>query len=131
MRKIWIVDDESNIGLSLRLILEREGFAIQTFTSASDYRRGLEIFREKLTDKFINEYAQKAKDRGLFVDIKFEYDDTKLIVEVLNNSALTKREDERIRDKFPTSAIAVLSVPVPWTELDDSVATLLEFHVPR
>lgn len=66
----------------------------------SDYRRGLEIFREKLTDKFINEYAQKAKDRGLFVDIKFEYDDTKLIVEVLNNSALTKREDERIRDKF-------------------------------
>ncbi len=41
MRKIWIVDDESNIGLSLRLILEREGFAIQTFTSASDYRRGL------------------------------------------------------------------------------------------
>lgn len=66
----------------------------------SDYRRGLEMFREKLTDKFINEYAQKAKDRGLFVDIKFEYDDTKLIVEVLNNSALTKREDERIRDKF-------------------------------
>ncbi|UPU44731.1 MULTISPECIES: SixA phosphatase family protein [Rhodococcus] len=38
---------------------------------------------------------------------------------------------QRIRDKFPTSAIAVLSVPVPWTELDDSVATLLEFHVPR
>jgi len=66
----------------------------------SDYRRGLEIFREKLTDKFINEYAQKAKDRGLFVDIKFEYDASKLIVEVLNNSALTKREDERIREKF-------------------------------
>ncbi len=66
----------------------------------SDYRRGLEMFKEKLTDKFINEYAQKAKDRGLFVDIKFEYDDSKLIVEVLNNSALTKREDERIREKF-------------------------------
>ena len=39
MRRIWIVDDESNIGLSLRLILEREGFAVATFTSASDYRR--------------------------------------------------------------------------------------------
>lgn len=39
MRRIWIVDDESNIGLSLRLILEREGFAVTTFTSASDYRR--------------------------------------------------------------------------------------------
>lgn len=66
----------------------------------SDYRRGLEIFRDKLTDKFISEYAQKAKDRGLFVDVKFEYDDDKLIVEVLNNSALTKREDERVREKF-------------------------------
>ena len=66
----------------------------------SDYRRGLEVFREKLTDRFISEYAQKAKDRGLFVDIKFEYDNNKLIVEVLNNSALTKREDERIREKF-------------------------------
>lgn len=39
MRKIWIVDDESNIGLTLRLILEREGFAVTTFTSASDFRR--------------------------------------------------------------------------------------------
>lgn len=66
----------------------------------ADYRRGLEVFREKLTDKFISEYAQKAKDRGLFVDIKFEYDDDRLTVEVINNSALTKREDERIRDKF-------------------------------
>jgi len=66
----------------------------------SDYRRGLEIFREKLTDRFINEYAQKAKDRGLYVDVKFEYDAHRLTVEVVNNSALTKREDERIRDKF-------------------------------
>lgn len=66
----------------------------------SDYRRGLGMFRDKLTDKFINEYAQKAKERGLFVDIKFEYDETRLTVEVLNNSALTKREDERIREKF-------------------------------
>ncbi|HRP69766.1 MAG TPA: hypothetical protein PLY93_09580 [Turneriella sp.] len=66
----------------------------------ADYRRGLDVFREKLTDKFINEYAQKAKNRGLYVDIKFEYDDTQLSVEVVNNSALTKREDERIREKF-------------------------------
>lgn len=39
MRRIWIVDDESNIGLSLRMILEREGFAVTAFTSASDFRR--------------------------------------------------------------------------------------------
>ncbi len=39
MQRIWIVDDESNIGLTLRLILEREGYAVTAFTSASDYRR--------------------------------------------------------------------------------------------
>ncbi len=39
MRRIWIVDDEVNIGLSLRLILEREGFAVAAFTSAADFRR--------------------------------------------------------------------------------------------
>jgi two-component system nitrogen regulation response regulator NtrX len=39
MRRIWIVDDEANIGLSLRLILEREGFAVAAFTSAADFRR--------------------------------------------------------------------------------------------
>jgi two-component system nitrogen regulation response regulator NtrX len=39
MRRIWIVDDEANIGLSLRLILEREGFAVAAFTSAAAFRR--------------------------------------------------------------------------------------------
>lgn len=39
MPKIWIVDDEPNIGLSLRLILEREGFTVNVSTSASEFRR--------------------------------------------------------------------------------------------
>jgi len=65
-----------------------------------DYRQGLSIFREKLTDKFITEYAQKAKERGLYVDVKFDYNEERLVIEIINNSALTKREDERIREKF-------------------------------
>jgi two-component system, NtrC family, nitrogen regulation response regulator NtrX len=39
MPEIWIVDDEPNIGLSLRLILEREGYTVRVHTSASDFRR--------------------------------------------------------------------------------------------
>ncbi|MCX7632048.1 MAG: hypothetical protein N2Z22_01805 [Turneriella sp.] len=80
-----------------RILFDEAGIDLE---SETDYQRGLEIFRSKLTDKFINEYAQKAKDRGLYVDIKFEYDDHKLVVEVINNSALTKKEDARIREKF-------------------------------
>ncbi|WP_072842839.1 SixA phosphatase family protein [Rhodococcus tukisamuensis] len=38
---------------------------------------------------------------------------------------------EGIADKFPTSAIAVLTVPASWCDLPRSGATLVNFHVPR
>ncbi|HEX5252596.1 MAG TPA: histidine phosphatase family protein [Mycobacterium sp.] len=38
---------------------------------------------------------------------------------------------ERISAKFPTSAIAVLTVPCAWEELELGVATLIDFEVPR
>jgi len=37
----------------------------------------------------------------------------------------------RVRAGFPTSAIAVLDVPVPWAALDVGTATLLEVVIPR
>jgi two-component system nitrogen regulation response regulator NtrX len=37
-KRILIVDDEENIGRSLRMILEREGYAVTTFHSVSEYR---------------------------------------------------------------------------------------------
>lgn len=38
---------------------------------------------------------------------------------------------ERISVKFPTSAIAVLTVPCAWKQLELGVATLIGFEVPR
>ncbi|MBZ4622038.1 SixA phosphatase family protein [Mycobacterium avium] len=38
---------------------------------------------------------------------------------------------ERISNKFPTSAIAVLAVPCRWTELELGAATLSDFVVAR
>lgn len=38
---------------------------------------------------------------------------------------------ERISAKFPTSAIAVLTVPCAWKELGLGMATLIDFEVPR
>jgi phosphohistidine phosphatase len=38
---------------------------------------------------------------------------------------------ERISAKFPTSAIAVLTVPGGWKQLELGVATLTDFEVPR
>lgn len=41
-------------------------------------------------------------------------------------------EDGRaIREKFPTSALAVLSVEGDWTDITSGAASLVTFHVPR
>src|SRR5688572_30839937 len=40
-KRILIVDDEANIGLSLRLILEGEGYSVQICHSAADFRAHL------------------------------------------------------------------------------------------
>jgi two-component system, NtrC family, nitrogen regulation response regulator NtrX len=54
-RRIVIVDDEENIGRSLRLILEREGYAVSTLLSASAFmqaapRADLYLFDVRLPD---------------------------------------------------------------------------------
>src|ERR1017187_5556478 len=45
MKRIYIVDDEENIGRSLRMILEREGYAVNVFKNAGDFRRFPEALR--------------------------------------------------------------------------------------
>src|SRR5262249_6096842 len=39
MKRILIVDDEENIGRSLRLILQREGYAVSVCGSAAEFAR--------------------------------------------------------------------------------------------
>jgi two-component system nitrogen regulation response regulator NtrX len=52
--RIAIVDDEENIGRSLRLILEREGYGVMLYTSAADFesapRADLYLFDMRLPD---------------------------------------------------------------------------------
>jgi len=38
-RRVLIVDDEENIGRSLRMILEREGYAVNVFRSVAEFRK--------------------------------------------------------------------------------------------
>ena len=70
----------------------------------NQYEEGMKQFKAKLTEEFIFDYAVKAKKMNLYVDIRFEYDENRILIEVINNSPLTAQEDERIRAKFETSS---------------------------
>lgn len=64
------------------------------------YKEGMAAFKTKLTEEFISDYANKARNANLFVDVKFDYNPDRLIVEVINNSAMSEKEDYRVREKF-------------------------------
>src|SRR3954468_3878488 len=44
-KRVLIVDDEENIGRSLRLILEREGYAVSICCSAGEFQRNPDVRR--------------------------------------------------------------------------------------
>ena len=44
-RKVLIVDDEENIGRSLRMILEREGYTVSVCRSMAEFRASSDVAR--------------------------------------------------------------------------------------
>ncbi len=69
----------------------------------SEYERGMELFKNQLNEHMVLEYGKKSKDRKLYVDIFFDFNTDRLIVEVLNNRPISQKEDKRIREKFHTA----------------------------
>lgn len=79
-----VLFDEMNIGLS----------------DDEEYEHGMQYFRDHMSEDWVYEYSLKARDKDLHVDIVFDYNESRLIIEVINNRAISRREDERIREKF-------------------------------
>lgn len=67
---------------------------------AEQLSAGLKFMKSRLTESWVADYARKAKVHQLYVDIIFDYNQDRLILKVLNNSPLSRVEDERIREKF-------------------------------
>ncbi len=70
------------------------------FASNKDYEKAMQGFKAELNIKKIFDYALKAKDRNLYVDVNFDYNPDRLILRVVNNAFLSPQEDARIRQKF-------------------------------
>lgn len=80
-----------------RILFEEENVDVEDQVA---YEQAMRLFKERLTDEFTREYARKAYERNLFVDVRFDYDETHLVIQVLNNSAMSEKEDSRVREKF-------------------------------
>jgi DNA-binding response OmpR family regulator len=77
MERILIIDDESQIRSMIRLILEREGYAVM---EASDGIEGLRLFREKPADLVITDLIMPNKDGiGMIIEIKKEFPNVKIV----------------------------------------------------
>ncbi|MBL8035105.1 MAG: hypothetical protein JNJ69_15470 [Leptospiraceae bacterium] len=68
-----------------------------------EYDKGMELFKHNLNENWVLEYGKKSKERKLYVDIFFDFNAERLIVEVLNNRPISQKEDKRIREKFHTA----------------------------
>jgi hypothetical protein len=68
-----------------------------------EYDRGMDLFKQNLNENWVLEYGKKSKERKLYVDIFFDFNTDRLIVEVLNNRPISPKEDQRIREKFHTA----------------------------
>ncbi len=69
----------------------------------SEYEKGMLLFKERLNENWVLEYGKKARERSLFVDIFFDFNPQRLILEVVNNRPISRKEDVRIREKFLTA----------------------------
>jgi hypothetical protein len=67
------------------------------------YEYGMELFKKYLNENWVLEYGKKSRERKLYVDIFFDFNRDRLILEVMNNRPISPKEDKRIREKFHTA----------------------------
>ena len=77
MKNILVIDDDAQIRSILRLVLEREGYAVE---EAHDGLEGLRIYRENPADLVITDIIKPNKEGiELIKDLLQEFPDIKII----------------------------------------------------
>ena len=66
----------------------------------TDYARGMSMFKNQLNEDSIMKYARKVKEQNLMIEILYDYNPNRLIIEVINNRPISEQEEARIREKF-------------------------------
>jgi hypothetical protein len=80
-----------------RIFFEEKGLDI---FNPDDYQKGLEEYKKNFSEEMAIEYGKKAKQKGLYVLIDFEFDENGLRIEVVNNSTIAPQEEKAMREKL-------------------------------
>ena len=66
----------------------------------SAYAEGMRLYKQSLSERKALEYGVRARDKGLFVKISFDYDEAGMRIRVMNNTPINPAEERRLRDKL-------------------------------
>ncbi len=80
-----------------RIFFDERGLDI---ANPADYERGIEEYTKSFSESMALEYGHKAREKGYYVLIDFQFDPTGLTLEVVNNTAIAKEEEEMVRGKL-------------------------------
>ncbi|MBN1698046.1 MAG: hypothetical protein JW881_11070 [Spirochaetales bacterium] len=83
-----------------RIFFEEKGLDLEI---QSDYEKGMQLYKEVMKEELTLQYGKKAKLIGLYVRISFIYNEDVLKIEVTNNTAITKQEETRLRQKLAST----------------------------
>ncbi len=80
-----------------RVFFEERGYDI---TSQTDYKKGIDEYRPFVSQQMARGYSSKAKEKGYYVLISFNYNEDGLVIEVVNNTPIAVEEETIMRRKF-------------------------------
>lgn len=80
-----------------RIFFEENNFDLY---KEEDYKKGMESYKKNFSEEMAIEYGKKAKQKGLYVMIDFEFDQDGLRIEVINNSTVAPQEEKIMREKL-------------------------------
>ncbi len=122
MAKILIVDDDPDIMESKRVVLESAGYEIMV---ASDGKKGISAFREKLPDLVITDILMPEKE-GLEIirELKRDFPEVKIIA-ISGGVNIKPEEEDYLKMAKQFGAIRTLTKPIEQEELLEAVRECL------
>lgn len=80
-----------------RIFFEERGLDI---SNSEHYSRGLLDYKQSFSEIMSEEYGAKAKKKGYYCLINFNYSNDGITVEVINNTPIAEQEEKSLREKL-------------------------------